>query len=157
MITGNKPALFSALGEVSHLIKEVVVWDKGNGQPAIQEGVMNSCYEFIYIFSDSAITRSFPDAFGRGELDNIWRIPKERSTLSTHQATFPQSLSDFVIYNFGLSGKKILDPMMGTGTVGVSCAKFDCEFYGCEIVEDYYRHAVERVGDAYSQGDMFNV
>ena len=30
-------------------IKDILVWDKGHGQPAMHENVTNSCYELILI------------------------------------------------------------------------------------------------------------
>lgn len=35
MITGNKPALFKLLGKYAEQVKELIIWDKGIGQPAI--------------------------------------------------------------------------------------------------------------------------
>ena len=77
LVTGNKVALFDLLGYYSDKIKEVIIWDKGYGQPAIHEGVLNSQYEYIIIFQNSKpYNRSFDKSFfNRGTLSNLWRIP----------------------------------------------------------------------------------
>jgi site-specific DNA-methyltransferase (adenine-specific)/modification methylase len=62
-LTGNKPALFKLIGEYAEQIKEIIIWDKKVAQPAIGEGVMNSQFEVILVFSkESAISRKFDEA-----------------------------------------------------------------------------------------------
>lgn len=38
MITGNKVALFQLFGKYAEKIKEIIIWNKGYGQPAMQVG-----------------------------------------------------------------------------------------------------------------------
>ena len=57
ILTGNKPALFKLLGEFSENVKELIVWDKVNAQPAICNGVMNSQFEVLIVLQMSAPAR----------------------------------------------------------------------------------------------------
>lgn len=41
MLTGNKPALLSIIGKFSKNIKEIIIWDKVNSQPAIGNNILN--------------------------------------------------------------------------------------------------------------------
>lgn len=43
----------------------------------------------------------------------------------------------------------ILDPFMGSGTVGVACIKTGRRFIGIEIDENYFNMAVERIREEY--------
>lgn len=144
MITGNKPALFRIIGKFADQIKEVIIWDKCKGQPAIGEGVMNSRYEFILVFGDRPITRAFSGAlFDRGTLDNLWPINPSQSADKSHSASFPIELVETILYSF--KANTLFDPFMGTGTTAIAAHYHDIEFTGCEIDEDYHKSAVERI------------
>lgn len=54
-----------------------------------------------------------------------------------------------------IGGDTILDPFMGSGTTGVSCANLGRKFIGIEIEEKYFNIACERITAAYAQGRLF--
>lgn len=156
MITGNKPALFRLMGRYADQIKEVIIWDKCRGQPAIRDGCLNSAYEFILVLGSNPITRRFPGAaFPRGTLDNIWRVPAKSSRVKGHGATFPLELCDMILGNFAGKGDKVFDPFMGTGTTAISSYYAGMDFTGCEISLDYLNSARERIERETAQVDMF--
>lgn len=156
MITGNKPALFRLMGKYADEIKEVVIWDKGHGQPAIGEGVLNSRFEFLLILGGNPITRAFKCAkFQRGRLDNVWNIPKKPSAIKGHGASFPEKLVTEILQNFGEAGCSVIDPFLGTGTTALACHKQGSFMTGFEIDEDYFKAAVERITNELAQGDLF--
>lgn len=156
MITGNKPALFRLLGKYAEEIKEVVIWDKGHGQPAIGEGVMNSRFEFLLILGGRPITRSFQDAsFKRGTLDNVWNIKKKPSKVKGHSASFPVEFVHKILQSFGKSGCKVIDPFLGTGTTAIACEEFGAKFTGVELDEDYFKAACRRIKSESLQMSLF--
>ena len=156
MITGNKPALFRFMGHFADQIKELIVWDKGSGQPAIGEGVLNSAYELIIVLGDKPITRSFhSSSFSRGSLDNIWRIKKTRSVNANHKASFPVDLVETITRNFGFKNASIFDPFLGTGTTAIAAHYGGFDFVGCELDEDYFNAAQERFDSETRQVAMF--
>lgn len=148
-ITGNKRALWKLIGEYSNNLKELIIWNKINGQPAMAEKVLNSVFEMILVFSkqkDDAISRQFKNCgFKRGTLDNIWNIKKNKSIDKSHSATFPEELIDKIILNFTLENDIILDPFMGTGTTGVCCIKNKRDFIGIELIGKYFEISKERL------------
>ena len=155
VITGNKPAFFSAVGEMSSEIKELIVWDKGAGQPAIQEGVMNSCFELILVLGGNPITRSFQNRkFKRGTVDNIFRIGKSSATGIDHKASFPIDIPNKILHVFAKDGDRIFDPFLGTGTTAISAHNGGFDFVGCEIDIDYYNAAKERFKNATAQTSL---
>jgi len=52
-------------------------------------------------------------------------------------------------------GASVLDPFMGSGTVGVACVKLGRKFIGIEIEPKYFDIACKRIEEAYRQPDMF--
>jgi len=148
-LTGNKIALYKLIGEYAEQIKEIIIWDKVNAQPAIGELILNSQYEVIIVFDkNNAISRKFDNGtFDRGTLSNLWRIKRERSKVKDHGATFPMELAEKVILNFSKEGDTVLDPLMGTGTTGVACKKLNRNFIGIELDNVYYDSAVKRIGE----------
>lgn len=138
--------MFKLIGHFSEQLKEVIVWDKVNAQPAIGHGVMNSQFELILVFDkNNAISRKFDKrSFDRGTLSNLWSIKRGKKIDSSHGAVFPIELADKIISSFTEAGDTILDPFMGTGTTGVSAERLNREFIGIEVDEKYFQIAKER-------------
>ena len=152
-LTGNKVALFKLIGHFSEILKEVIIWDKVNGQPAIQEGVLNSQYEVILVFDPSnAISRKFDIAkFKRGTLSNLWDMKRGKKYSSKHGATFPVELAEKVILNFTNEGDVVLDSFSGLGTTAIACMNTNRNYIGFELDEDYWRLSQERIIESKQQ------
>ena len=149
-LTGNKPALFKLMGEFSAYMKEFIVWDKVNSQPAIGNNIMNSRFEVLLVLSKhQPESRSFKSAqFDRGKLENLWQIKRGKKKHASHGATFPEELVSKVLDNFAPVGGTVLDPFMGTGTTGVVCAKSGYQFIGIELLPHYYDIARHDINEA---------
>lgn len=155
MITGNKVALFQLFGKYAEKIKEIIIWNKGYGQPAMQVGTLNSQYEFIIVFQNSKpYNRSFDESnFERGTLSNVWDIKRERN--KNIKAGFPTELVKKILTNFTKENSLILDPFMGSGTTGVACKQLNRNFIGIELDKKYFDIAVNRIkGDTYESKDV---
>lgn len=141
MVAGNKTALFKLIGYFAEYLKEVIIWDKVNSQPAIGQRCLNSSFEFILVFSkiESAMYRQFEHAnFERGTLDNLWHISTfNKKSNGVNTATFPDQLVKLILENFSNIGDLIFDPFIGSGTVAVNSAKMNRKYIGCEINTDY--------------------
>jgi len=149
IVTGSKEALFKIIGDFNKNIKDIIIWDKGHGQPAMHEGVLNKAVELIIMFEANAKAgRCFNNYnFKRGELSDIWRIPRERSKTKNHSAVFPLALAEKAINNFSKENNIVLDPFMGTGTTGIACKNTNRQFIGIELDENYYKIALERINN----------
>ena len=149
-LTGNKRALFKLIGEFNEKLKEIIVWDKINAQPAIGQNVMNSQFEVILVFDDNnSISRSFKQAsFERGTLSNVWGIKRGKKYSANHGATFPVELAEKVIANFCVKGGVVLDPFMGLGTTAIACLNTNRNFIGIEIDDEYFELAKQRISEA---------
>lgn len=103
MLTGNKVALCKLLGHFADKVKEIIIWDKINAEPAMHEGVLNSMFEFIIVFDkNDAIARQFKTFnSGRGTIANIFRINKNTEKgISNHNAIFPLLLPRTLTHYF---------------------------------------------------------
>ncbi len=122
IVTGSKRSIFKMIGDFNEYLKDIIIWDKGHGQPAMAEKVMNRRTELILVFDKyDAISRQFSDKgqFDRGTLDDIWIIKRQRSQSKGNTAVFPESLVRKIITNFSDIGDSIYDPFLGTGTTCV--------------------------------------
>lgn len=146
-LTGNKPALFRLLGDFHQKVKEFIIWDKVNAQPAIGKNVLNSQFEVLIVFQNSAPeSRHFKTAqFERGTLSNHWSIKRGKKPVKCHGAVFPNDLAEMVIKNFTSQEAVIFDPFMGTGTTGVAAKNLNRKFIGIELDDNYFEIAKERI------------
>lgn len=155
MITGNKPSLLKILGRYSDWIKDIIIWNKINAQPAMHEGTLNSQYEFIIIFdANKPYNRSFDNAnFQRGTESNVWDILTQQNNYN--KASFPEELVSRILRDFTKENDMIFDPFMGSGTTGIVCSKMNRLFVGCEIDNDMFEIAKERIHNQESQQKLF--
>ena len=149
IVTGSKRSIFKMIGEFSNSLKDIIVWDKGHAQPAIQKQVLNRRSELILVFDkDYPISRQYrkKGKFNRGTLDDVWKIKRERSPdEGSHGAIFPTELVMKILENFSEEGDVIYDPFMGTGTTAVVSKILKRNFIGSEISKKYIELAEERL------------
>jgi site-specific DNA-methyltransferase (adenine-specific) len=150
IVTGSKRAWFKIMGDLSDYLKDIIVWDKQHGQPAMQQQVLNRRTELLLIFEkDYPISRQFrlKGRFARGTLDDIWLIPRQRNTTNGtyHGAIFPEALVEKIILNFSDERDIVYDPFLGTGTTCIVAKNHNRQFIGSEISEIYYNIAAKRI------------
>ena len=54
IVTGSKRSVFKMIGDFSEYLKDIIIWDKGVSQPAMQELVLNRQSELLTNFSDES-------------------------------------------------------------------------------------------------------
>ena len=150
IVTGSKRAIFKIIGDFSDKLKEVIIWDKGHGQPAMQKQVLNRRSELILVFeNDYPISRQFRSAiFKRGTLDDVWEIKREQKSVKNHGATFPRELVKKILENFSDEGDVIYDPFLGTGTTAVVCKMMNRRYIGSELSKDYFKIITKMLKEA---------
>ena len=62
-----------------------------------------------------------------------------------HPAVFPERLAEDQILSWSSPGDTVLDPFMGSGTVGVAAVRHGRNFIGAEIEAPYFTPARERI------------
>lgn len=149
IVTGSKEAFFKLMGYFSESIKDVMVWDKGHGQPSMHEKCLNSSYELILILEqDGKKGRVIQNAkFKRGEMSNILRLGRGKRIEGTHGAVFPEELPAQLLLAFSNENDVIYDPFSGTGTTWKMSLLNNRRFVGSEISEEYVKLSENRVKD----------
>ena len=156
IVTGSKRSIFKMIGEFNEFLKDIIVWDKGVAQPAMQKQVLNRRSELILVFeTDYPISRQYRYAnFDRGTLSDIWQIRRGKKKNKNHGAVFPEELVEMIINNFTNKGEIIYDPFMGTGTTAIVAKRLGRKFIGSEIGNEYYKFSNERLGQVQSKLDL---
>ena len=152
VVTGSKEALFKLIGNFNKEIKDIAIWDKGFGQPAMHDFVMNRGYELVIILeSDAGLGRAFRKSyFDRGTMRDIWRLGRGRG-VKGHNACFPEELVSTILEGWTKKGDMVLDPFAGTGTTGVVCKKMDRNYILIEKQERYVELINKRLGEVQCQ------
>ena len=148
IVTGSKEALFMLIGEFCKYIKDIIIWNKGVGQPAMHDSVINRSYELIIIFDSQgsagrAFNRSF---FNRGEMSDVWNIKSNRSKkIISHSAVFPIQLVENILNGWSKVGDLIIDPFAGSGSTLVAAKQLGRRYIGIEIEPKYVAICNERL------------
>jgi site-specific DNA-methyltransferase (adenine-specific)/modification methylase len=147
IVTGSKRSVFKMIGDMADYLKDIIVWDKVHGQPAMQEQVLNRRSELILVFEkDYPISRKFNNAtFARGTLDDVWQIKREKNKVKGHGAVFPSELVYKILSNFSKENDIVYDPFMGTGTTAVVAKKLKRNYIGSEINKSYIDISKDRL------------
>lgn len=85
-----------------------------------------------------------PNAEGMRVKRSVWKIPV-KPFKGAHFATFPPDLVTTPILACTNEGDTVLDPFMGSGTVGLVCQKLNRRFIGIDINPDYVEMARNRL------------
>ena len=148
IVTGSKEAIFRIIGNFCKELKDIVVWDKLVAQPAMHDSVLNRGYELILIFEHNpkagrAFTKSY---FLRGEMQDIWKIIKERNHSNhSHGASFPEKIPMNILNGWRKKGDIVLDPFVGLGTTLTTANKLGRNSIGIEISKEYCELAYKRL------------
>ena len=146
IVTGSKEAWLKIIGDFNKKIKDIIIWDKGYGQPAMHQSVLNRCFELILVFEmDAKAGRAFNKKyFNRGEMSDIWRISKG-DTIKENKAIFPIEIPKRILRGWTQETDIILDPFVGSGTTLVACKELNRKGIGMEISERYCKISKERL------------
>jgi len=156
LISGNKIALFKLIGYFAENIKEIIIWDKIRGEPAMLTGVLNSVYEFIIIFSeDSPEKRVFSEVSWRGTKDNILRNRKNYNNKTHNFAIMPLNVPRRILQTWSKEGDLIYDPFAGNFTTAIACVTENRDFLGSEISKYEYDIGMKRLNTIRSQTKLF--
>ena len=152
-LASNKAMLWQWVGENAARIKDVIIWEKSNPAPAMEPGVLDSSFEFIFcIGTEADCKRKFTGREWRGGVSNVLKsIASPNEFAKHHRAAFPLWLPRFFLGTFTEPGETVLEPFAGIGTTLLACKLDGRRCVGVELSERYCEIAANRL----SQGVLF--
>ena len=70
-----------------------------------------------------------------------------KSERGIHKTQKPTTMMNWILKYYSKEGDVILDPTMGSGSMGVACKKMNREFIGIELDEEIYKSACDRLNE----------
>ena len=119
-LSNNKRSIIDVMYKFRDKYADTIIWDKTASQPAMEENVCNSEFEYVHVFSEKA-TRSIGTIPFRGTIPNILHLSVQRNNefAKIHNATFSVEFASFFIKNFAKDS--VLDLFGGSGTTMIAC------------------------------------
>lgn len=153
-------------------VKSISIGDDsfGHYKPINSNRFLNHTHEKIWHFTKSGVVPLNRTAIGvpykdktnikrwSGKSDlrcrgNCWFIPYDtivsKNQKGKHPAIFPVTLAENCIKLHGYNEQtNVLEPFLGSGSTLVACKNLGVNGVGCEIDNDYFNFAVERISNA---------
>ncbi len=151
-LSNNRKDLFRFIGNYHDKIKEVIIWNKTIFQPAMNQSVLSSAIEYIFVMSDSDYElRRFEgvDFTVRG-VSNVWTGNnnsggKDAFNCDIHAAIMPIWIPRKILGLFSKPGYIILDPFCGLGTTLKASLEANRDAIGIELIEEYCKLSLKRL------------
>lgn len=171
-LTSFKQAIL--FNEIGFNVNDTMIWQKTNPMPQVKQPRYNQVFEYMFVFSKGKpktfnpimvdcksagqdykstckiITKGKERKYKEFKInqqkvdDNIWKFAIAQNKTS-HPAVFPIELPMRHIKSWSNIDDVVLDPFMGSGTVGVACVELNRKFIGIEIDETYFKMARDRI------------
>lgn len=146
-LASNKIALLEFVYDNRVHFVDTMIWYKGKGRPAMAKNVLNSRFEYIYIFShEENPNRSIKTGNFHGTVSNVYEGNQQNNNefSAIHAATFPIHLPAYFAETFCQMNMIVVDWFGGVGTTLIACEQLDRICYICEIDPIYCDVIVQR-------------
>ena len=135
-------------------LRNDIIWYKPNCQPESVKDRLTVSHEYMflltksekYLFHQKAIQEDRKDGKGKKNKRTVWPINTQPYP-GAHFAVFPQDLVRPCILAGSSHGDLVLDPFVGSGTVGMVALELGRRCLGIELQPDYLRLANERTAN----------
>ena len=125
-----------------------VFWDKN-----FSEDFSFASGELIFTSFNVALKKV---SIKRSNWINCVSTCKESVTLNRiHPTQKPKELYKWLLDKYAKEGDKILDTHLGSGSIALACHDYGFELTACELDEEYYEKAVQRIKQHVSQQKLF--
>lgn len=147
-ISNNKKSLCKFRSDFIDNLCDTIIWQKSTSLPAMQSRVLNSDFEYIYIYTNkekvSRLITIGPDF--RGTRSNIIKTNRAMKTdySQIHSAVMSMELASKLVKDWTNENDLILDPFGGIGTTAVACEKLNRMSYSIELEPLYCEAIINR-------------
>lgn len=133
-------------------LRSDIIWHKPNCQPESVKDRVTVSHEYLFMFSKNenyyfdqdAIKEPTADGKGYKNKRTVWNINTEPCK-EAHFAVFPRALVRPCILAGSPKGGLVLDPFLGSGTVGIVAIETGRRCIGIEVKPDYVNIAKQRL------------
>jgi len=89
--------------------------------------------------------------------DKPCKIYRENSTYEDriHPTQKPINLYKYLLDKYAISGDKILDTHLGSGSIALACHDYGYQLTACELDKGHYDKAIQRIKDHVAQQRLF--
>ena len=139
--------------ELFRVSKSQIIWG-GNYFPYIwKDGCrgLNTWDKMVYIPTMSQIEYAW---YSEDKLPKLVKINNNDSN-RLHPTQKPVKLYEWLLMNYAKEGDKILDTHLGSGSIAIACHNLKFDLVSCELDNDYYNKAIERLDQHRSQQRLF--
>lgn len=142
-----------ALQQDGWFLRSDIIWHKPNCQPESVKDRPTRAHEYIFLLSKSvnyyydhqAVREPANGREGQRNRRSVWHINTEPNP-QAHFATFPPQLVEPCILAGTEQDDSVLDPFLGSGTVGLVATRLHRRFTGIELHPEYAEMARRRLG-----------
>ena len=139
-----------ALQDDGWYLRNDCIWAKPNpASESVRDRMVRSHEYFFhltkskrYYFDTDAVKEPTADGTGTRYRRTVWQVGVN-TRRSSHTAAFPDDLIAPCILSSCPEGGVVLDPFMGSGTVGRVAKKLNRQFVGFELNTEYYQECVK--------------
>lgn len=146
-LAGNKQSLIEWLNDFRFNLVDTMIWRKTTTNPVIEPNILNSDFEYVYVFSKEAKTKHIKIGQDfRGTISNVIEMPRNTRNeyAKIHSALMPLHLVEYILETFTNKGDYVLDMFSGLGTTFIGCLLLDRVYYGIELEPLYVQETIKR-------------
>jgi site-specific DNA-methyltransferase (adenine-specific) len=118
-------------------LRQIIIWARSGGMNFNPTAYVPT-HEWIMVFAKPGFRLRSKGASGLGD---VWSIPQDIK--NPHPASFPVELPRRALQT--TNARTVLDPFMGSGTVGFACEKAGVDFIGIDKDPEWVEHARRRI------------
>lgn len=122
-------------------IYQEIIWDRHNS-PNIRKDILVPSTERIYWLVKNK-PKVYRHNIDKKYISEVWNISAKPS--KNHTAPFPELLVENCVNLTTEEHDLVVDPFMGSGTVGVVCKRLNRNFVGVDIDEGYVETSKQRL------------
>jgi len=154
LLLQNYRLIIRMVDEQGWILRNAIIWCKKiHIHSCAQDRFVNS-YEPIFLLVKQKKYWFDLSKFGKHPKD-IWLMPTEQSLGGLHPAPFPKHLARQAIVAGCPPSGVVLDPFMGSGTVGVVAEQLGYKWIGIELNLEYCNLAKKRIQEEANQLKLF--
>ena len=120
-------------------LKNIIVWNKNNHGSGDLKGAYAPKHELI-LFGHKGRT-----LLREKRISDVIECEKINSSNLTHPTEKPTKLIEIFIKQSSDIDDIVFDGFMGSGSTGVACINTNRKFIGCELDENYFKIAEQRL------------